>query len=97
MPSTTNHDSVSLHMGSNHARSIDDISSKKKGKKKQYTFKEKLDMLETGSYPDDLDSINIKNWKRDELTIRAAVALGHGDSFRIVSFIFGHLYIIYLM
>ena len=87
MSSTTNHDSVSLHMGSNHARSIDDISSKKKGNKKQYTFKEKLDMLETDSYPDDLESINIKNWKRDKSTIKAVVALGRGDSFRIVSFI----------
>ena len=82
---TTNHNSVSLNIGSNNARI--GASSKKKRNKKQFTFAQKLDMLKTESYPDDLDPENIRNWKENELTIRSLVALGYGDSLRIVSFI----------
>ena len=82
---TTNHNSVSLNIGSNNARI--GASSKKKGNKKQFTFAQKLDMLKTESYPDDLDPENIRNWKENELTIKSLVTLGYGDSLRIVSFI----------
>ena len=82
---TTNHNSVSLNIGSNNARI--GASSKKKRNKKQFTFAQKLDMLKTESYPDDLDPENIRNWKENELTIRSLVTLGYGDSLRIVSFI----------
>ena len=86
---TTNHNSVSLNIGSNNARIVGAASSKskKKGNKKQFTFAQKLDMLKTKSYPDDLDPENIRNWKENELTIRSLVTLGYGDSLRIVSFI----------
>lgn len=102
MSSLTNHNSVSSRISSNDAHIDDDhtlsnattTTKEKKGNKTEYSFKQKLDMLQTGSYPNDLDVETIRNWKKDESRIRAAVALDLGDCYRLTKFhLFMNLYL----
>ena len=74
MSSLTNHNSVSSRISSNDAHIDDDhtlpnetTTKEKKGNKTEYSFKQKLDMLQTGSCPNDLDVETIRNCKKDEV------------------------------